>query len=255
MDGLEVARRIRDDHLPVEPLILMLSSDDLKPQIERLRELALDAYLVKPITRKEVFEAIYRVLKDSNREGAKPMPPRSAPQPANDSTDDLPKRRLLVAEDSPDNCVVLSAYLRKEPYEIDFAENGRIAVDRFRAQSYDLVLMDIQMPKMDGLEATGLIRQWESEHDLVHTPIIALTASVLEEDVKKALAAGCDQHLSKPIKKGVLIEAYATRYRCRETYPCSRQMARARNSLLTAARPRRLASRGQLPASRVQLRL
>jgi len=76
MDGLEVARRIRDDHLPVEPLILMLSSDDLKPQIERLRELALDAYLVKPITRKELFEAIYRVLKDSNREGAKPVPQR-----------------------------------------------------------------------------------------------------------------------------------------------------------------------------------
>ena len=68
MDGLEVARRIREDHLPVEPLILMLSSDDLKPQIERLRELELDAYLVKPITRKELFEAIYRVLKDSNSE-------------------------------------------------------------------------------------------------------------------------------------------------------------------------------------------
>ncbi len=207
MDGLEVARRVRDDHLPVEPLILMLSSDDLKPQIERLREFALDAYLVKPITRKEVFEAIYRVLKDSNREGVKPMPQRQAPQLANNATDDPPQRRVLVAEDSPDNRLVIAAYLRKEPYEIDFAENGRITVERFRAQSYDLVLMDIQMPQMDGLEATRLIRQWESEHDLGHTPIIALTASVLQEDVKKALAAGCDQHLSKPIKKGILIEA------------------------------------------------
>ena len=207
MDGLEVARRIRDDHLPIEPLILMLSSDDLKPQIERLREFALDAYLVKPITRKEVFQAIYRILKDSNREGAKPMPQRQTPQLASNATNDPPKRRVLVAEDSPDNRLVIAAYLRKEPYEIDFAENGRITVERFRVQSYDLVLMDIQMPGMDGLEATRLIRQWETEHDLGHTPIIALTASVLDEDVKKAFAAGCDQHLSKPIKKGLLIEA------------------------------------------------
>lgn len=207
MDGFEVARRIRDDHLSVEPLILMLSSDDLKPQIERLREIALDAYLVKPITRKEVFEAIQRVLKDSTRGGLRTMPQRQAPQLANNSIDDRHQRRILVAEDSPDNRLVLSAYLRKEPYEIDFAETGRIAVDRFRAQSYDLVLMDIQMPEMDGLEAIRLIRQWEGEHDLGHTPVIALTASVLEEDVKKALAAGCDQHLSKPIKKKILIEA------------------------------------------------
>ena len=238
MDGLEVARRIRDDHLPVEPLILMLSSDDLKPQIDRLRELALDAYLVKPITRKEVFEAIYRVLKDSNREDAKPMPQRQAPQLANNSTDELPQRRVLVAEDSPDNRLVIAAYLRKEPYEIDFAENGRITVERFRAQSYDLVLMDIQMPVMDGLEATRLIRQWESEHDLGHTPIIALTASVLEEDVKKALAAGCDRHLSKPIKKGILIEAIrSAKLLPRDNTPVSTNGANANVAIANGAAP------------------
>ncbi len=238
MDGLEVARRIRDDHLPVEPIILMLSSDDLKPQIERLRDFALDAYLVKPITRKEVFEAIYRVLKDSNHEGVKPMPQRQAPQLANNSTDDLPKRRVLVAEDSPDNRLVIAAYLRKEPYEINFAENGRITVERFRAQSYDLVLMDIQMPEMDGLEATRRIRQWESEHDLGHTPIIALTASVLEEDVKKALAAGCDQHLSKPIKKGILIEAIRNATRLPgDNAPVSANGANAKRAIANGAAP------------------
>jgi signal transduction histidine kinase/CheY-like chemotaxis protein len=206
MDGLEVARRIREDHLPVEPLILMLSSDDLKPQIE-LRDLALDAYLVKPITRKELFEAIYRILKDSNRESARPMPLRQAVSVANGATDDLPKKRVLVAEDSPDNRMVISAFLRREPFEIDFAENGEIALRRFQSQVYDLVLMDIQMPKMDGLAATRGIRQWEADHAVARTPIIALTASVLEDEVRAALAAGCNLHLGKPIKKLNLLEA------------------------------------------------
>ena len=136
-----------------------------------------------------------------------PMPPRSTRPAAIHWSTTLPKPRLLVVDDSPVNRFVIADFLRKEPYEIDFAENGRLAVERFGAQSYDLVLMDIQMPEMDGLEATRLIRQWESEHDLGHTPVIALTASVLKEDVKKALAVGCDQYFSKPIKKGILIEA------------------------------------------------
>ena len=102
---------------------------------------------------------------------------------------------------------MISAFLRREPYEIDFAENGEIALDRFRSQAYDLVLMDIQMPKMDGLAATRSIRQWEEGHAMVHTPIIALTASVLEDDVRAALSAGCDMHLGKPIKKRSLLEA------------------------------------------------
>ncbi|HXR24524.1 MAG TPA: response regulator, partial [Candidatus Binataceae bacterium] len=171
-------------------------------------------------------------------EGVKPMPQRQAPQLANNSTDDLPKRRVLVADESPDNRLVIAAYLRKEPYEIDFAENGRITVERFRAQSYDLVLMDIQMPEMDGLEATRRIRQWESEHDLGHTPIIALTASVLEEDVKKALAAGCDQHLSKPIKKGILIEAIRNATRLPgDNAPVSANGANAKRAIANGAAP------------------
>ena len=207
MDGLEVAHRIREDHLPVKPIFLMLSSDDLKPQIERLHEVALDAYLVKPITRKELFEVIHRVLKDSNRESARPMPLRQALSVANGTAGDARKQRVLVAEDSPDNRTLISAFLRREPYENDFAENGEIALERFRSQAYDLVLMDIQMPKMDGLTATRSIRQWEADHTMGHTPVIALTASVLEDDVGATLAAGCDLHLPKPIKKLNLLDA------------------------------------------------
>jgi CheY-like chemotaxis protein len=207
MDGLEVARRIRDDHLPVEPLILMLSSDDLRPQLDRLHELALDAYLVKPITRKELFETIYRVLTESNRKSIKPMPQRKPVKRPVEGPKNSVKTRLLVAEDSPDNRLLISAFLRGQPYAIDFAENGEIAVERFRAQSYSLVLMDIQMPKMDRLAATRLIRQWERERGGGHAMIFALTAAVLDEDVRNAREAGCDLHLSKPIKKRILIDA------------------------------------------------
>jgi CheY-like chemotaxis protein len=97
--------------------------------------------------------------------------------------------------------------LKKLPYQIDIAENGRVAIDKFKALRPDLVLMDVQMPDIDGLAATRVIRQWESAQGLPATPIIALTASVLEDDVRRSLAAGCDEHVSKPVKKPVLLAA------------------------------------------------
>ena len=113
---------------------------------------------------------------------------------------------VLVAEDAPDNRLVIAAYLRQEPHHIDFAENGSEAVAKFTTRPYDLVLMDIQMPVMDGLEATRLIRRWESANDRAPVPIVALTAYALEDDIKRTLEAGCDLHLSKPIKKAVLLD-------------------------------------------------
>jgi CheY-like chemotaxis protein len=114
--------------------------------------------------------------------------------------------RILIAEDAPDNRLLISEYLRREPYQIDFADNGKEAVEKFKAQRYDMVFMDIQMPELDGLAATRFIRQWETEQTLAPTPIIALTASVLEEDVHNALGAGCNMHMSKPIKKRNLLD-------------------------------------------------
>jgi CheY-like chemotaxis protein len=207
MDGLEVAQRIQQEHLPIRPLILMLSSDDLKPQVARLREIGLDAYLVKPITRKELFEAIRRVIEEANLNSADTLPERHAPQIQSATSADMPEMRILVAEDSPDNRLVIAAYLRREPYQVDFAHDGREAVNKFISQHYDLVFMDIQMPEVDGLAATRTIRRWESDHGLSPTPIIALTASVLEEDVRLALASGCNLHMSKPVRKGILLDA------------------------------------------------
>jgi two-component system sensor histidine kinase/response regulator len=206
MSGLEVAQKIRQEHLPTEPLILMLSSDDLKPQLSRLRELGLNAYLVKPITRRELFDAIGQVLRDANRNSCDALPNHVPEPPApNERWDERPKPKILVADDSADNRLLIGAYLRREPCQLEFAENGQIAFDKFKSNQYDMVFMDIQMPEIDGLVATRLIRKWECENHRAPTPIIALTASALEEDVQRTHAAGCDLHLSKPIKKSVLL--------------------------------------------------
>ncbi|MBK7827004.1 response regulator [Nannocystis sp.] len=115
--------------------------------------------------------------------------------------------RILLAEDSPDNCTITIAYLEDTPYRVEIAETGAIACEMFAARHYDLVLMDRQMPVMDGLTATRTIRAWEQANDRPPTPILALTASALKGDREKCLAAGCTAFLTKPIKQDVLLQA------------------------------------------------
>ena len=115
--------------------------------------------------------------------------------------------RVLLVEDSPDNRIITVAYLRDTPYQIEIAENGKVAYEMFIASRYDLVLMDRQMPVMDGLTATRAIRAWEQLNRRTPVPIIALTASALKGDQEECLAAGCTAYLSKPIKQEVLLQA------------------------------------------------
>ncbi len=119
--------------------------------------------------------------------------------------------RILLAEDSPDNCLITLAYLEDTPYEVEIADNGAIACEMFFKGHYDLVLMDRQMPIMDGLTATRAIRAWEQQHHRVLTPIVALTASALKGDREKCLAAGCTAFLTKPIRQDVLLQAIKDR--------------------------------------------
>ncbi|MGZ3196485.1 MAG: PAS domain S-box protein [Croceibacterium sp.] len=132
--------------------------------------------------------------------------PVSAPVGA-DSDTPLPALRILMAEDSPDNCTIALAYLEDTPYQIDVAETGLIACEMFKAGRYDLVLMDRQMPVMDGLTATRTLRAWEKANGRSPTPIIALTASALKGDRETCLTAGCTAYLTKPIKQDVLRQA------------------------------------------------
>jgi PAS domain S-box-containing protein len=117
--------------------------------------------------------------------------------------------KILLADDSADNRMLVAAYLKKTPYRLAMAENGKVAYDKFVANGADVVLMDIQMPVLDGYGATRMIRNFESQGDRARTPIIALSASALDESVHRSLDAGCDFHVSKPVKRATLLDAIA----------------------------------------------
>jgi two-component system sensor histidine kinase/response regulator len=116
---------------------------------------------------------------------------------------------ILVVDDSNDNRVLMLAYFTKTPHYVETAENGAIAVEKFKSSKYDLILMDVQMPIMDGYTATAEIRAIEAIKGLVKTPIVALTANAMKEDELQSIKSGCDGHLAKPIKKAVLMDAIA----------------------------------------------
>jgi CheY-like chemotaxis protein len=115
--------------------------------------------------------------------------------------------RVLVADDSSDNRFLLSAFLKAAGYITHEAENGATAVQQFKQNCYHVVLMDLRMPVIDGCAAAREIRIWEITQGLLHTPIIALTASSFGEDLSKSLEAGCDIYLSKPVRRVALLAA------------------------------------------------
>jgi CheY-like chemotaxis protein len=115
--------------------------------------------------------------------------------------------RILVAEDSADNRLLVQVYLKGSPHQLTFAEDGRMAVDRVETEGFDLILMDMQMPVMDGLTATRAIRAIELKRGTAAIPIIALTANARPQDIEMSGNAGCDYHLSKPISKQKLLGA------------------------------------------------
>lgn len=118
--------------------------------------------------------------------------------------------RVLAVEDAPMNLLLIKSYLKGPPYVLETASNGAVAVEKFQRGEFDIVLMDVQMPVMDGLAATEVIRAWEQEHGKRPTPILALTAHAFPEQHRQSLAAGCNAHLVKPVSKSVLLEAIQT---------------------------------------------
>jgi len=167
------------------------------------------------------------------RTGATPL----AAVPVDEATGSLlPALRILLVEDSPDNRAITVAYLRDTPYVVHFAENGAVACEKFASGSYDLVLMDRQMPVMDGLTATRAIREWERANQQPPTPIVALTASALKGDQEQCMAAGCTAYLTKPIKQDVLLQAI--REHSLVAAPSSKVEASRKDAILVHANPK-----------------
>ena len=198
MDGFALAQRIRQDPRLVGATIMMLSSTDAPGDAERCRALGIAAYLQKPITQSELLDAIVLAL---GKTAAAAAPPASRAE----SAVTLPKGlAVLLAEDNAVNQELAIAILERRGCRVVLARNGSEAVALWRQESFDIVLMDVQMPEMDGLAATRAIRQIEEARG-VHTPIVALTAHALEGDKDRCLAAGMDAYVSKPLRVGELV--------------------------------------------------
>ena len=129
----------------------------MSPNLSRAREVGINSYVVKPVKRLDLFRAIASAV--GNKTAETQSASRSAP--AVSPPGENRRLRILLAEDSPDNRLLIEAYLKKLPYQLDTAENGQVAVEKFVRQHYDLVLMDVRMPVMDGYTAVRIIRDWE----------------------------------------------------------------------------------------------
>ena len=203
MDGFDVVERIRNDPelAPFRDMaIMMLTSDNRAGDIARVLELGIGGYLIKPVKRLEMLDALGRTLNKAPHTEDVQSCPFSQDEQSVEKT-----ARILLVEDAPDNRLLIKAFLKNSGYQTDEAENGAVAVEKFCEGSYALVLMDMQMPIMDGYSATREIRRLEQMHQRDPVPVIALTAYAYEEDVRKSLDAGCTHHLAKPIKKQALL--------------------------------------------------
>lgn len=205
MDGIEVARRLKENPSVFAGIILMLTSDSRGSDVTRAKKMGISEYLVKPVKKQELKEAI--LLSMGKFKPKAPVKP--AETSAAFSADKLPAARLLLVDDSDDNRMIIKAFLKAAPITVETAVNGEEAVAKFTAGRHDLIFMDMQMPVMDGYEATKKIRAWEEKSGFPKTHIVAFSASVLKEDIDKALASGCSSYLTKPVKKAALLKVLA----------------------------------------------
>lgn len=203
MNGFQVVEQLNQSSDRKDLTVVMMTSNHWADDIARTYDLGLGGYLIKPIRRADLLQSINIAL--SRKKGISPptMPPETMKASSSASTSPF---QVLLVEDSPDNQLLIRSYLKKTDYLLDVADHGGIAVEKFKTTHYDLILMDIQMPVMDGYTATMAIRAWERDHDLPPTPIIALTALALREEGTRILEAGCNTHVTKPVKKSTLLE-------------------------------------------------
>jgi PAS domain S-box-containing protein len=204
VDGFELARRIRKSPRLDHVTIVMLTSGGRRGDAARCQELGIAAYLTKPVSKGDLLEAIRESLSvDAEAEqGARRVITRHSIKERRRCLD------VLLAEDNPVNQKVAAHLLGKWGHRVTIASNGQEAVDTWREKAFDVVLMDVQMPRKSGMEATAEIRRIEESRG-THTPIIAMTAHAMKGDRERCLEAGMDDYVSKPIQPKDLQDAIA----------------------------------------------
>jgi PAS domain S-box-containing protein len=210
MDGFDLIKRIRERPGMVTSTIMMLTSGGQRGDARRCEDLGVAAHLLKPVRQAELRNALIRVLSDHGAVGA--ALGSAGKLPRADYVESSPMR-VLLAEDNAVNQLLAVRLLEKRGHSVKVTGNGREALDALENGTYDLVLMDVQMPEMDGIEATMALREREKITG-GHQPIVALTALVIKGDRERCLAAGMDGYLSKPIRQQELdemLETYAVK--------------------------------------------
>ncbi|MGC1273759.1 MAG: response regulator [Planctomycetaceae bacterium] len=193
-DGFALAEQVRDDLHLDSPVVMMLTSGARPGDFDRCQERDINGYLIKPVKQSELLRAISAAL-------GRPAPAEATPQaeaPLVATTG--AGLRILLAEDSPVNQRLALGLLKKWGHVVTVANNGREALERLAEQTFDVVLMDVQMPEMDGLEATAALRDRERTSG-GHVPVIAMTAHAMQGDRERCLASGMDGYVAKPIRR------------------------------------------------------
>jgi CheY-like chemotaxis protein len=200
MGGFRLAQEIRKNPALSVAIIMMLTSGGQRGDVARCRALGLAGYLTKPVGEAELLDVILRVTGSTR--------PETTPSPVTGHAvrEERRKLRILLAEDNPVNQLVASRLLEKQGHHVVACGNGRQALERLDQERFDLILMDVEMPEIDGFEATATIRMKEATTG-ARIPIIAMTAHALKGDRDRCLAAGMDDYVSKPIQPSALFEA------------------------------------------------
>ncbi len=203
MSGFEVASKFLSGCTENTASFMILTSTMPRGYNAESRRIGIPSCLLKPVKKNDLRKAISDALSDRRPEMLEEKKTSSALSESPESK----LIKILAADDSSDNRFLLTAFLKKYPCELTIVQNGQEALEAFKESKFDIVLMDMQMPVMDGFAATRLIRKWETANNLKATPILALTAYALPEEIKHCTDAGCDSHVSKPVRKKTLIKA------------------------------------------------
>lgn len=193
VDGFELVRQIRGGPTLHATVIMMLTSDDISDNLAQCKELGLAGYLIKPIKQSDLYCSIVSALNVTAVESRTTY----APLPIEELR--VRALQILLAEDSPVNQKLTIGLLQRHHHQVTAVENGKAALDALERAPFDLVVMDVQMPEMDGLQATAKIRAREKETG-EHIPIVAITAHAMKGDRERCLAAGMDGYISKPVR-------------------------------------------------------